>query len=317
MLIEANDSFSQGISFSLDNQDPVGTMNLHFHITDVFAENPLQGNQLATFFDFGTLDTGQMQRIARETNFSETTFITSREENNGGYDVRIFTPNEEIPFAGHPTLGTAYLIRERIIRRKIEKVTLNLKVGQIQVTFTKGSNIAWMRQREPQFGKNYGPDLISKVLGLKAKDIDDIWPIEEVSTGLPFFIVPLRSLEALKRIHVDVNLLIKLNVGGAGPIPLAFAPEGQEVGQGFSVRVFPILEGIAEDPATGSGNGCLAAYLVKNAYTGSTNLDAKVGQGYEMGRPSTLYLKAWKSGDKIIINVGGKVSEVASGTWRV
>jgi PhzF family phenazine biosynthesis protein len=116
---------------------PVVTMNVRFHITDVFAENPLQGNQLATFFDFGALETGQMQRIAREINFSETTFITSREENNGGYDVRIFTPNEEIPFAGHPTLGTAYLIRLKMIGRKIEKVTLNLRVGQIPVTFPK------------------------------------------------------------------------------------------------------------------------------------------------------------------------------------
>ena len=292
-------------------------MNLRFHITDVFAESRLQGNQLATFLDSGTLDTRQMQNIARETNFSETTFITSREENHGGYDVRIFTPKEEIPFAGHPTLGTAYIIRERIIARKVDKVTLNLKVGQIQVTFTKRSNLAWMRQIEPRFGNNYEPGLIAKVLGLKTMDIDDGWPIEEVSTGLPFFIVPLRSLEALKRINVDVDLLRKLNVGGRGPIPLAFAPEGQEMGQGFSVRVFPILEGIAEDPATGSGNGCLAAYLVKNAYTGSTNLDAKVGQGYEIGRPSTLYLKAWKSGEKIVVNVGGKVSEVATGTWRV
>jgi trans-2,3-dihydro-3-hydroxyanthranilate isomerase len=250
-------------------------------------------------------------------NFSETTFITSREENNGGYDVRIFTPNEEIPFAGHPTLGTAYLIRKIMIGRKIEKVVLNLKVGRIPVTFPKGSKLAWMRQREPEFGKMYDPGLTSKVMGLNAKDIDDRWPIEEVSTGLPFFIVPVRSLEALKRIQVDANLLRRLNVTRTGPIPLAFAPEGQEADQGFSVRVFPILEGIAEDPATGSGNGCLAAYLVKNAYTGSTDLDAKVGQGYEIGRPSTLYLKAWKSGEKIIVNVGGKVRDVATGTWRV
>jgi trans-2,3-dihydro-3-hydroxyanthranilate isomerase len=292
-------------------------MNVRFHITDVFAENPLQGNQLATFFDFGVLNSSQMQRIARETNFSETTFITSREVKNGGYDVRIFTPNEEIPFAGHPTLGTAYLIRERMIGRKIEKVTLNLKVGQIPVTFPKGSKLAWMRHREPEFGKTHDRGSISKVLGLEAKDIDERWPIEDVSTGLPFFIVPLRTLEALKRIHINAELLRTLNSGATSPIPLAFAPKGQEEGQEFSVRVFPILEGIPEDPATGSGNGCFAAYLVKNAYTGSTNVEATVGQGYEMGRPSTIYLKAWKSGKKIFVNVGGKVSEVATGSWRV
>jgi trans-2,3-dihydro-3-hydroxyanthranilate isomerase len=174
-----------------------------------------------------------------------------------------------------------------------------------------------MRQREPVFGKTYDPGSISKVLGLKVRDIDDRWPIEEVSTGLPFFIVPLRSLEALKRIRVNADLLRALDSRGMGPIPLTFAPKGQEEGQEYSARVFPILEGIAEDPATGSGNGCLAAYLVKNAYAGSTNVEASVGQGYEMGRPSTLYLKAWKSGKKIVVNVGGKVSEVATGSWRV
>jgi trans-2,3-dihydro-3-hydroxyanthranilate isomerase len=93
-------------------------MRIHFCITDVFAEKQLEGNQLATFFDFGNLDGRHMQRMARETNFSETTFITSREEKNGSYDVRIFTPKEEIPFAGHPTLGTAYLIRKKMIREE-------------------------------------------------------------------------------------------------------------------------------------------------------------------------------------------------------
>jgi trans-2,3-dihydro-3-hydroxyanthranilate isomerase len=292
-------------------------MNIRFFITDVFAEKPLEGNQLATFFDFGKLDGHQMQRIARETNFSETTFITSREENEGGYDVRIFTPNEEVPFAGHPTLGTAHLIREKLIRRKVGKVVLNLKVGQIPVTFIKGSKLAWMRQRGPEFGRRFALKEVADVLGLESKDIDDRWPIEEVSTGLPFFIVPLRSLGALKRIHVDAGALRSLNSGETNPIPLVFTPEGQEPGQGFSVRVFPLEQGITEDPATGSGNGCFAAYLVKNAYAGAHEIEAKVGQGYEIGRPSTLYLKARRSGDEIIVNVGGKVSEVATGTWKV
>jgi trans-2,3-dihydro-3-hydroxyanthranilate isomerase len=292
-------------------------MSVRFFITDVFAERPLEGNQLATFLDYGTLDGKQMQRIARETNFSETTFITSKEERNGGYDVRIFTPTAEIPFAGHPTLGTAHLIREKLIGKKVDKVVLNLKVGQIPVTFTKGSDLAWMRQRAPEFGRTHDPEQASRILGLDIKDIDDRYPIEEVSTGLPFFIVPLRSLEALKRVKVDVEALRALQKGGVGSDPLVFAPEGHEAGQRFSVRVFPVLEGIAEDPATGSGNGCLAGYLVKNDYGGSRDVDVKVGQGYLIGRPSTLYLKAWDSGDGITVTVGGKVREVANGTWSV
>jgi trans-2,3-dihydro-3-hydroxyanthranilate isomerase len=287
-------------------------MRIHFCITDVFAEK-----QLATFFDFGNLDGRQMQRMARETNFSETTFITSREEKNGGYDVRIFTPKEEIPFAGHPTLGTAYLIREKMIKRRVDRVLLNLKVGQIPVTFTKGSKLVWMRQRTPEFGRRFGTEGAARVLGLEGDDIDDRWPVEEVSTGLPFVIIPLRSLEALKRIKVDATAIHSLNAGGPDSIPLAFAPEGQEEGQQSSVRVFPVLQGISEDPATGSGNGCLAAYLVKNAYAGSNNVDVRVGQGYEMGRPSTLYLKANISEGKVVVNVGGKVGEVATGSWSV
>jgi trans-2,3-dihydro-3-hydroxyanthranilate isomerase len=292
-------------------------MRIHFYITDVFAEKSLAGNQLATFLDFGNLDGDQMQRMAKETNFSETTFITSRQERDGGYDVRIFTPNEEIPFAGHPTLGTAFLIREKIIGRKVDKVVLNLKVGQIPVTFAKGSKLAWMRQRTPEFGRKFDPEDVARVLGLKKGDIDHRWPSEEVSTGLPFVIIPLRSLEALKRIRVDADAIRSLNAGGPDSIPLAFAPEGQEPGQGYSVRVFPVLQGITEDPATGSGNGCLAAYLVKNAYSGSRNVEDLVGQGYEIGRPSTIHLKAWMSGDEIMVNVGGKVSEVATGSWIV
>jgi trans-2,3-dihydro-3-hydroxyanthranilate isomerase len=292
-------------------------MNIRFFITDVFSERPLEGNQLATFLDFGRLDGHQMQRIAKETNFSETTFITSDREQNGGFDVRIFTPGEEVPFAGHPTLGTAHIIREKLIRRNVNRVTLNLKVGQIPVTFPEGSGMAWMRQRSPEFGREFESSKVARVLGLKKTDIDDRWPSEEVSTGLPFVIIPLRSLDVLKRIRIDEAALRSLISGGNPFIPLAFAPEGQEPGQSISVRVFPILEGISEDPATGSGNGCLAAYLVKHRYTGSDNLDVKVGQGYEIGRPSTLYLKAEASPEHILVNVGGKVSEVASGYWKV
>jgi trans-2,3-dihydro-3-hydroxyanthranilate isomerase len=296
-------------------KDRANAMNTRFFITDVFAERPLEGNQLATFFDFGMMDGRQMQSIARETNFSETTFITSRKERQGGYDVRIFTPSEEIPFAGHPTLGTAHIIREKLIGKKVENVALNLKVGQIPVGFTRGSNLAWMRQNAPEFGRRFDPKEAAAILGLEKKDIDDRWQVEEVSTGLPFIIIPLRSLQALKRIRVDVAALRSLISGGTASIPLAFSPGGKE-GQGFSVRVFPVLEGISEDPATGSGNGCLAAYMVKNHYGGSPSVETRVGQGYEIGRPSTLYLKAGRNDGEIVVNVGGRISEVASGIWK-
>jgi trans-2,3-dihydro-3-hydroxyanthranilate isomerase len=164
-------------------------------------------------------------------------------------------------------------------------------------------------------GRTFDPKEAAAILGLEKNDIDDQWPVEEVSTGLPFVIIPLRSLQALKRIRVDLEALRSLISGGASSIPLAFSPGGQE-GQDFSVRVFPVLEGISEDPATGSGNGCLAAYLVKNSYGGSPSVESRVGQGYEIGRPSTLYLKAGRTDGEIIVNVGGRISEVASGSWK-
>jgi len=129
---------------------------LTFYIVDVFAEEKYAGNQLAVVRDAAVLSNSQMQQIAKEMNYSETTFILSEELREGGYDVRIFTPGAEVPFAGHPTLGTAYVIRQEIIKKPVETVNLNLKVGRIPVTFQdagEGEDILWMKQIEPTFGE--------------------------------------------------------------------------------------------------------------------------------------------------------------------
>ncbi len=146
-----------------------------FYILDVFAEEKYAGNQLAVIRDAGALSDNQMQRIAKEMNYSETTFILSEEERDGGYDIRIFTPENELPFAGHPTLGTAFVIQQEIIKKPVELVNLNLKVGQIPVTFNyKGeqTEILWMKQIEPIFGQTIEPGPISEVLGIDKGDID-------------------------------------------------------------------------------------------------------------------------------------------------
>jgi len=147
-----------------------------FYIVDVFAEEKYAGNQLAVVLDADTLSTAEMQRIARETNFSETTFVTSAVERDGGYDVRIFTPNEELPFAGHPTLGTAFVIRREIIRSPCAGLALNLEVGQIPVTFQVtdgGEEVLWMRQQPPTFGaRGIAPENIAPVLGIEVAEID-------------------------------------------------------------------------------------------------------------------------------------------------
>ncbi|MCP5053378.1 MAG: PhzF family phenazine biosynthesis protein [bacterium] len=291
---------------------------LKYYFTDVFGNGKYTGNQLATFMDSGSLSTEEMQNITREINFSETTFILSHDPKDGGYDVRIFTPGGELDFAGHPTLGTAYIIRKHIIKKPVEKVVLNLKAGRVPVTFpAAGSDDQrlWMDLLKPEFGETADAGIIAKTLGLGEGDIDMRWPIQSVSAGVPHLIVPLKNLDALKRIKVSDDHYQKLCDNPWTRILVTFCPGGYTAGQDLGVRVFVGYYGIPEDPATGSGNGCLAAYLVKNRYFGSSTINVSVGQGYELGRPSLLSLKGHETEERVHMSVGGKVIPIAEGFW--
>jgi len=287
-----------------------------FYIVDVFAEEKYAGNQLAVVRDAAGLSDGDMQNITKEMNYSETTFILSDGQSNGGYDVRIFTPAEEVPFAGHPTLGTAYIIQQEIIKEPVEKIILNLKVGQIPVTFNytgKEKNVLRMKQIEPAFGKIIEPEQISQVLDIDTGDIDERFPVQEVSTGMFFIIVPLKTLDAVKRAKVAKDKYFKLIENRQAKAILVFCPETYSRENDLNVRVFVNYYGIPEDPATGSGNGCLAGYLVKNRYFGKVQIDIRAEQGYEIARPSLIYLRAENKEGQIDISVGGKVVMVARG----
>jgi trans-2,3-dihydro-3-hydroxyanthranilate isomerase len=289
-----------------------------FFITDVFTNRKYGGNPLATFIDCESLSDQEMQKIAKEINFSETTFITSRQPKDGGYDVRIFTPSAEVEFAGHPTLGTAYIIRQKLRLTTANEVALNLRVGRIPVTFTETSCKTLqlqMKQVSPKFGKRTELDTLARVLGISTSDIDPQFPIEEVSTGFPTLIVPLLSLAALKRIKINKEAYFALVNDAWAKVILAFSREGYEENQNLGVRVFADFYGIPEDSATGSSNGSLAAYLANHKALGDPNIDMTVGQGYEMGRPSTLTLHASLSKSEIEVFVGGNVVEVAEGVW--
>jgi len=284
----------------------------YFYIVDVFAEEKYAGNQLAVVLDAQNLTTAEMQKIAREMNYSETTFIVGKEK--GAFNVRIFTPERELPFAGHPTLGTAFIIREEILKEPVAEVILNLKVGPIPVNFNHPGDvgIAFMRQNTPNFGQKFSSETVAPFLGLKIEDIDERFPIEEVSTGLSFIIVPLKTLEGVKKCRLNKELFFSFIEKTEAKDVLVFAPETYSPDNHLNVRVFTEYEGIPEDPATGSANGCLAAYLVKHRYFGEEKIDLRVEQGYEIKRPSRLYLKAWIE-DEIIVKVGGKVIPVAKG----
>jgi trans-2,3-dihydro-3-hydroxyanthranilate isomerase len=284
-------------------------VNLTFYIVDVFAEEKYAGNQLAVVRGRAGLPDETLQKIALEMNYSETTFVLSEEEPGGGYDVRIFTPGDEIPFAGHPTLGTAYVIQYEILAGPVESITLKLKAGEIPVTF---GEVLWMRQLPPTFGATLDSALIAPTLNLEMADLDDRSPVQVVSTGLPALIVPLRDLDALRRCKVDWER--HTEVAGPGKNLYVFCPESHDDGPGdLSARMFANDPGVSEDPATGSAAGCLAAYLLEHGYLGTDSIDVRVEQGYEIGRPSLLYLQAARDGDQTTVHVGGKVQMVARG----
>lgn len=290
--------------------------NLPFYIVDVFAEARYAGNPLAVVRHAAGLSTEEMQAIAREMHYSETTFILDDGLHDGGYNVRIFTMDTELAFAGHPTLGTAYVIRHEIAptTAATEPLILNLGVGPIPVTFA-GDGLLWMQQNPPEFDHIYDTAAIAEVLNLDPDDLDPAHPVQIVSTGLPFTIVPIRTLNALKRVQVDWRRFSQMTVGGDEDLDglLLFAPETYHPENNLNVRVLFETDTMPEDPATGSANGCLAAYLVHRRYLGTADIACRVEQGYEIGRPSLLHLRAKAHGAKISVQVGGKVQMVARG----
>lgn len=284
---------------------------MKFYIVDCFAEEKYQGNELLVVLVDRPVSDEEQQKIAREINFSETTFILSGKQENGGYDVRIWTPNVgEVPFAGHPTLGTAYVIHHCVEHGIGDTVTLNLKVGPIPVAVTQTG--LTMFQNPPVFGELVEKSEVAEVFGLNTGDIAEDYPVQWVSTGLEAVIVPLKSREALQRIKMDRALFEQY---------VARHPENYcnhlffvDLGEGrFAARC--MMEDFVEDPATGSANGDLAGYLLQHGYFGSDDISYTVTQGEDMGRTSVLHVHAAKKGSSWAIEVGGNCYIVASGDW--
>lgn len=289
-------------------------MTRTLHLVDVFTDRPCAGNQLAVVTGAKGLNARQMQAFAREMNFSETSFVMADAPAAGLWPVRIFTPVHELPFAGHPTLGTAHVIRSHLLGGRVERLTLGLGVGPLPVSFEREGRreLYWMRQKHPTFGRRLSRKQVAPVLGLAPADLDT-QPIEEVSTGVPFLIVPVRSRRALERIKVDRDALLKLVRDLDAKSILAFAPGAKTTGCKYTVRVFVDFHGVPEDPATGSANGCLAAWLVQHRYERDDAVDVRVEQGMSIGRPSVLHLKAMRTSRNIEVRVGGGVVDVARG----
>ena len=282
-------------------------------LVDVFAEAKLEGNQLAVVVDKEGWPSEQMQRFAKEMNFSETTFITGSDLGKRVFKVRIFTPVGELPFAGHPTLGTAYVAAKELLKKEVPDLTLDMKAGMIPVTFQKaadGQPLLWMKQLNPEFGAFHKAEEIAPMFHLSPSDIDTRFPIQEVSTGVWFYMIPLKTREALKRIKLDVESFKAYSTDKKAKWPLLFCAEPEAKENHLKARM---VTDWTEDPATGSANGCLAGYLVKHRYFGKPKIDIRVEQGAEIGRPSILYLRAEEVKGGIDVRVGGKVAMVARG----
>lgn len=315
-------------AFTREREAPGMSDGRPFHLVDVFAVEPYTGNQLAVVRDAGGLSDDEMQALAREMAYSETTFIEGdAPAESGGWDVRIFTPSDEIPFAGHPTLGTAAVIREHLADSNPDEVVLNLGVGEIPVTVEQGDgdgadggggggseDVLWMRQQAPEFGETVAPAEAAEVVSVGTGDVDDEYPAQVVSTGLPTLVVPLRSLEAVRDAEVNSQAYTERAVGDLdAKNVLVFAPETYRDANDLNVRMFAPALGVPEDPATGSSNGCLAGWLARHRYLDAPEVAVRVEQGYEISRPSLLHLRAHDQGDEVAVEVGGRVVPVADG----
>jgi trans-2,3-dihydro-3-hydroxyanthranilate isomerase len=298
----------------------------HFVQIDVFASQRLQGNPLAVFSDARGLSDLEMQAIARETNLWETTFIFPRDavtENSHGVKVRIFAPDRELPFGGHPTLGTAMVIRNRILATNARpevarRVVLDLKVGSIPVTFTNdaaGQVFGEMHQKDPSFGQIHDRATVAELIGVKPTDISDDAPIQTVSTGLPFAIVPLRERRTLQSLHPDREK-IRAYVEHAPDLTWFYyvTRDTQDAAIGLRTRGI-YLDG--EDPATGSAAGCTAAWMVRYRLADSGQT-VRIEQGVEVKRPSHIFVSAGREGDKVLnVRVGGNAVVIAEGEYSL
>jgi trans-2,3-dihydro-3-hydroxyanthranilate isomerase len=292
---------------------------LSYTQVDVFTSVPLEGNQLAVFADGSSLSDAEMQAIAKETNLSETTFILPRDaatERERGVRVRIFTTNEELPFAGHPTLGTAMVLRNDAQRGngKADEIALDLNVGRIPVRFSTRDGLPFglMTQRDPEFKNKHSREDVARASGLSINDIADDVPIQTVSTGNAFAIVPLKSLAVLQNLSPTwSNMKAYLDKSDA---KFFYFVSRETLNPEAKLQSRMIFYN-GEDPATGSAAGPCAAWAVQYGVVPADE-QVLIEQGVEMKRRSRIFFSAGRNGDRILnVRVGGHATEVARGEF--
>ena len=292
------------------------TRSYEFRQLDVFASRPLEGNPLAVFPDAHGLSDAEMQAVAREMNLSETTYIfpqngagKAREGARAGTRVRIFTVSEELPFAGHPTLGTAFVLRGE---SGAQQVTLDLPVGAIPVQFEDPPgqpSFGEMRQRDPEFGTVHDREKVARAAGLSASELDENLPVQTVSTGLAFTIVPVKSLAAIRGMRLDYARATEYLKQTDGRFFYFVCRETVDKEARLHARMI-FYKG--DDPATGSAAGCACAWMAMHGVAAAGER-VLIEQGLEAGRPSRLLVRAERNGGGLHVYVGGNAVEVARG----
>ncbi len=282
---------------------------------DVFTDRALTGNSLAVFLDGRGLDTEHKQALAREMNLSETTFILPGDaaaEKDRGIRVRIFTVQEELPFAGHPTLGTAFVLRSQRAPAATE-IRLALNVGTVPVHFTEEATrpvFGEMTQRNPEFGAIHDVEAVARLTGLSVADFDNSAPIQTVSTGVPFTIVTLRSLKTLQNLRLDFSRSAEYLASSGGKFFFFVCRETVDPQARLHARM--IFYG-GDDPATGSAAGCCSAWMVAHGVAASEE-QVLIEQGLEVHRPSRIFVRASKQDNQVVnVRVGGNCVEVLRG----
>lgn len=284
-------------------------MRVFLRFVDVFAERKFSGNQLCVVADPGDLTGEQMHIIAREIGFSETTFVTDCGDDR--YAMRIFTPDGELPFAGHPTLGTAYVLVAE--RRVSSPVTQVVPAGEFLVDVDVAASFARMRQLPPVFEKEFQDlELVAAAAGLSVEDLHPELPPQVVSTGLGPLLAPVRDVDALRRAERVARAVREVVERSGGEVLYLFAASGDNV----TARMFDPGVGIGEDPATGSAAGPLGAYLAARGVAGMPGSIA-VAQGEQVGRASTLHVDVQPDGTSWIVHVGGGVAKVGEGWFDI
>ena len=297
-------------------------MNHPFYQVDVFTNTPFSGNPLAVLFDVENISSQTMQSIAKEMNLSETIFVLPPGNLPVDFSVRIFTPEKEIPFAGHPTIGTAHILREtgKVISGN-RSIKLSMKAGIITITKGLTDNLLFMDQPLPEYLSVLDcAEKIGQVLSIPISNIKlSHYPIQIVTTGLPVLLVPINSIKSLEQIVVNVSELNNFLHSLGVEMLYAFTDETLNSSANIHARMFAPPLGILEDPATGSAAGAMGAYIFKNKIVSENNLkNITIEQGYKMGRPSCIHVEVYYEYNEIKkIRVGGESVTVIEGFIKI